>query len=170
MCQQRKFMFVVFLAIVGVTLLAFSSGQGASSSSNPAGTYLLTITFPPMTGVPPFQELLVLHENGTVSETNTTLHANSANPANPQFDFNGSDGYGAWRTGRHDTVALKFVKLVFDGDMNEHVGYLVVDATAAIDGGVFTGQESDVNMLMGTPTSVAAVRAAGSSSRLTATS
>ena len=103
-----------------------------------------------MTGVPPFQELLVLHENGTVSETNTTLHANSANPANPQFNFNGSDGYGAWRTGRHDTVALRFVKLVFDGDMNEHVGYLVVDATAAIDGGVFTGQASDVNMLMGT--------------------
>ncbi len=142
MCNKR-FMSVVFLAIVGVVLLVFSSGQAASSSSRPEGTFILTVT---AKGTPPFQELLTLHKGGTISETNTTLHPNSANPS---FPFNGGDGYGAWRRGPAGTVILKVVKMVFDGDTNEHVGYLVVDATALIVGDTFTNLESDVNILIG---------------------
>ncbi len=51
--------------------------------------------------------------------------------------------------GHGDTVVIKFVKLVFDGDTNEHIGYLVVDATALIENDQFTGLESDVNILIG---------------------
>ncbi len=142
MCNKR-FMVVVFLALVGVMFLVFSPGQAASSSSRPEGTFVLTVT--PM-DAPPFQELLTFHKGGTVSETNTTLHPNSSNEF---FAFNGSDGYGAWERGRGDTVVFKFVKLVFDGDTNEHVGYLVVDATALIEDDQFTNLESDVNILIG---------------------
>ncbi len=142
MCNKR-FMSVVFLAIVGVVVLIFSSGQAASSSSKPEGTFVLTVT--PM-GAPPFQELLTFHKGGTISETNTTLHPNSANEF---FPFNGSDEYGAWKRGPAGTVILKFVKMVFDGNTNEHIGYLVVDATALIAGDTFTNLESDVNILIG---------------------
>ncbi len=142
MCNKR-FMVVVFLALVGVMFLGFSPGQAASSSSRPAGTFILTVT---AKGTPPFQELLTLHKGGTISETNTTLHPNSANEF---FPFNGSDGYGAWQRGPAGTVILKFVKMVFDGETNEHIGYLVVDATALIVGDTFTNLESDVNILIG---------------------
>ena len=92
------------------------------------------------------EELLTLHKGGTVSETNTTLHPNSANPF---LNFNGSDGYGAWRRGPDGTVVLRFVKLLFDGDTNQLAGYLTVDATALIKGDQFTNVESDVNILLG---------------------
>ena len=112
------------------------------SSNSPEGTYLVTVTAP---GTPPFKELITLHAGGTLSETNTTLHPNSANPF---FPFNGSDGYGIWSRGSNKTVELKVVKMVFDAD-NAHIGYLVVEATALIDGDEFTNLESDVNILIG---------------------
>ena len=142
MCSKR-FMSVVFLAIVGVVLLVFSSGQAAPAFGSPEGTFILTVT---ATGTPPFQEMLTLHKGGTISETNTTLHPNSANEF---FPFNGSDGYGAWKRGPAGTVILKVVKMVFDGDTNQHVGYLVVDGIALIVGDTFTNLESDVNILIG---------------------
>lgn len=142
MCNKR-FMSVAFLAIVGVVLLVFSSGQAAPSLSRVEGTYILTVT---AKGTPPFQEIITLHRGGTISETNTTLHPNSANEF---FPFNGSDGYGAWKRGPGGTVILKVVKMVFDGDTNQHFGYLVVDAIALVAGGTFTNLESDVNILIG---------------------
>ena len=142
MCSKR-FMSVVFLAIVGVVLLVFSSGQAAPSLSRVEGTYILTVT---AKGTPPFQEIITLHRGGTISETNTTLHPKSANEF---FPFNGSDGYGAWQRGPAGTVTLKVVKMVFDGDTNQHFGYLVVDAIALIAGDTFTNLESDVNILIG---------------------
>ncbi len=39
--------------------------------------------------------------------------------------------------------------MVFDGATNDHVGYLVVEATARIEGDEFTNLESDVNILLG---------------------
>ncbi len=142
MCSKR-FMSVVFLAIAGVVVLVFSSGQAAPAVSSPEGTFILTVT---AKGTPPFQEIITLHKGGTISETNTTLHPNSANEF---FPFNGSDGYGAWEKAPGHTVVIKFVKMVFDGDTNEHIGYLVVDATALIAGDTFTNLESDVNILIG---------------------
>ncbi len=148
---NKQFVFVVFLLSVGVGVLAFtpsdaamsSNSELAMSSNNPVGTFILTVT---AEGTPPFKELITFHKGGTISETNTTLHPKSANPF---FPFNGSDGYGAWERGPQNTVVLKFVKMVFDGATNAHVGYLVVEATALIEGDEFTNLESDVNILIG---------------------
>ncbi len=148
---NKRIMIVVFLALVGVVLLVFSSGQATSPLSGSdetlgntvVGTFALTVTPP---GLPSFQGLLTFHPGGTVSETDASLHPNSANPF---FPFNGSDGYGAWELAYEDTVVFKFVKLVFDGETNEHIGYLVVDATALIAGDPYTGLESDANVLIG---------------------
>ena len=139
----KKSVFVVFLMCAGVGVLAFAPSPAMEPSSNPVGTYVLTVT---AAGAPTFREVLTLHPGGTISETNSTLHANSANPF---FNFNGSEGYGTWQRGPAKTVVLKIVKMVFDGDTNQHVGYLVVEATALIDGDSFTNLESDVNILLG---------------------
>ena len=140
---NKQFLFVVILLSVGVGLLAFTPGQPTMSSNNPEGTFILTVT---ASGAPVFKELITLHRGGTISETNTTLHPNSANPF---FPFNGSDGYGAWERGPGQTVVIKVVKMVFDGETNEHIGYLVVEATALIRDDEFTNLESDVNILIG---------------------
>ena len=139
----KKSVFVVFLMCAGVGVLAFAPSQVMEPSSDPVGTYVLTGT---SAGAPTFKEILTLHPGGTLSETNSTLHPNSANPF---FEFNGSEGYGTWRRGPRKTVVLKVVKMVFDGSTNEHVGYLVVEATALIEGDSFTNLVSDVNILLG---------------------
>lgn len=141
---NKRFLLVVFLLSVGVAVLTFTPSEATESSNNPEGTFILTVT---AAGTPSFKELLTLHRGGAISETNTTLHPNSANP--PAFPFNGSDGYGAWERGPGKTVVIKFVKMVFDGGTNEHVGYLVVEAIARIEGDEFTNLESDVNILIG---------------------
>ncbi len=142
--SKNKLMLLIVLSIAGMSLLGFTSawGDGGDQAGDVVGTYILTVT---AEGTPPFTELLTLHKGGAISETNTTLHPNSANPF---FAFNGSDGYGAWERGRENTVVFKFVKMVFDGVTNDHVGYLVVEATARIDGDEFTNLESDVNILL----------------------
>jgi len=140
--SKNRFTLLIVLSIAGMSLLGFTSARGGDQAGDVVGTYILTVT---AVGTPPFSELLTLHRGGTLSETNTTLHPNSANQF---FPFNGSDGYGAWKRGPENTVVIKFVKMVFDGD-NAHIGYLVVEAIARIDGDEFTNLESDVNILIG---------------------
>ena len=144
--SKKRFTLLIYVSIAGVSILGVTSVWGGGNgphANRVVGTYILTVT---ATGQPPFQELLTLHKGGTVSETNTTLHPNSANPF---FPVNGSDGYGAWERGTENTVVIKFVKMVFDGVTNAHIGYLVVEATARIEGDEFTNLESDVNILIG---------------------
>lgn len=102
-----------------------------SNGFSPSGAWLLTINYPAFVGIPPFQEMLVLHKGGTVSETNATLHANSANPG---FPFNASPGYGSWKNAGNHRAAFEFTKLLFDGLSNQHVGYLVVTGKLTIRG------------------------------------
>ncbi len=104
------------------------------------GTWLIDVVFPPETGVPGFKEIITFHPGGTLSESNTTLHANSANPF---FNFNGSDGHGTWRYKRNRRVSFKLVKLVFDGVTNEHIGYLRVTSTVSIDNGMLIQDAAD---------------------------
>ncbi len=144
--KKQNLVSIVLILILGAGVYALIPDEAAatlSSSSRPEGTFVLTVT-PPES--PSFQELLTFHKGGTISETNTTLHPNSAREF---FPFNGSDGYGAWKRGPGETVVLKFVKLVFDGETNDQIGYLVVEATASIDGDHYTNLESDVNILLG---------------------
>ncbi len=140
---NKKSVFVVFLMTAGVGVLAFAPSPAMEPSSNPVGTYVLSVS---SAAGPAFREVITLHAGGTISETNSTLHPNSANPF---FNFNGSEGYGTWQRGPAKTVILKVIKMVFDGDTNQHVGYLVVEATALIDGDSFTNIVSDVNILLG---------------------
>jgi len=143
--KKKNLVSLVLISILGAGVYTLIAGEAAAtspSSRKSEGTFIITVT----AGESTFQELLTLHEGGTISETNTTIHANSASEF---FPFNGSDGYGAWERGFGGTVVLKFVKLLFDGETNAHVGYLVVDATAIIDGDDFTNLESDVNILIG---------------------
>ena len=108
---------------------------------NVKGAYILTATNP---AFPPVKHLLTFHQGGTLSETNTISHANSAAPLNFA-----SDGYGAWQKGRRNTVDFRIVKLMFNRVTNAHAGYIVGEGTAAIDrDGIFSGA-LDVFILIG---------------------
>lgn len=127
---MRKNKFLRLLICV-VALGVITSAQ-ASHRSGPVGTWLLTVSFPEG-GPPPFKEFLVFHDNGTVTETNSTLHANSAlDPASP-LPLNGSIGVGAWKHIGKRMVKFRFVKLVFNAG-GIHEGYLVVSGKAKVRG------------------------------------
>lgn len=123
-----------FLLLVGAAAASEPPSQAGNQHANtyrPSGAWLLTINYPAFVGIPPFQEILVFHDGGTVSETNATLHANSANPG---FPFNASPGYGSWENAGDRRAAFEFTKLLFDGLTNQHVGYLVVSGKLTITG------------------------------------
>ncbi len=136
---------IIFSWILATAFVGAVSDVAVAEPCGPEGTFILTVP-PPVPGLPPVKELLTLHEGGTISETNTQVHANSATPF---FNFNGSDGYGSWARDTQHNVVFKIVKMLFDGDTNVHIGYLVVEGTASIDGEAFTVLQSEANLLVG---------------------
>ncbi len=143
MHEARRFL-VIGLSVLASAATAADTSQviqdhrPGNSSFRPVGAWLLTVTYPDFVGIPPFQETLVLHHGGTVSETNGLLHGNSANPA---FPFNGGDGYGSWHRAGGRNVAFRFTKLLYDGVTNQHVGYLRVTGTLRIVGDTASQQD-----------------------------
>ena len=135
------------LVLVIAALACFSTAQASFFHHSPVGTWLITVEFPEG-GPPPFKEFLVFNAGGTLTETNTTLHANSAlNPASP-LPLNGSMGSGAWKRIGKRTVKFTFIKLVFSAS-GVHEGYLRVSGKARINGNHWTG-EASTELLFGT--------------------
>lgn len=153
----------VQLALVCLLAMALLPAAQADSGSNPEGTWLLTVLFPG-DEPPPFQEFLVFHRDGTVSEHNSSLHANSAFPG--VFNLNGGPGFGVWQRGRTGKVEFTFWKMVFCGGQldpqtdfsgcvipNQFYGYLRVRARAIIRGDLYIQSDpadAFVDLLVGT--------------------
>ncbi len=109
---------------------------------DPTGMWHLIVDFPEM---PPFLEIMVFHQGGTLTESNTSLHGNSANPFSP---FNGSEGHGIWQINEDGTTSFAFQKMVFDAeDNNAPVGFLRVKGTAILDDGVWQDVESNTSIV-----------------------
>ena len=106
--------------------------DGPGRDRSPIGTWQLSIEFPGDPTIPPFAEFITIHRGGTLTETNTTLHANSANEF---FPFNGSAGQGLWKRGRHGSVDFRFRKFVFDGFTNQITGLLQVTGSFRAENG-----------------------------------
>lgn len=145
------------------------SAEAGNNAKNPVGTWLVEVSFPeapPGTppAPPPFMEFLTFHSNGTLAETNGSLHANPV-PFSP-LNITGSTGFGAWERARKGRVRFSFLKMVFCGpDFNpiddpgtaalgcmgpgQHLGYLRVRAEATLRGDAYTGGESFVDLLVG---------------------
>lgn len=138
---KRIALFAIIFSALTTTGVANADWGG-----RPVGTWLISVTFP-QPGPAPFTELLVFHQGGTVTETNTTLHANSADdPASP-LPLNGSIGAGAWKKAGKNRVKFTFVKLVFNAG-GQHEGYLRVSGTAKIRGNRFEGN-AETELLFG---------------------
>ena len=134
----------LFAIIIGA--LTTTGIANADRSVGPVGAWLVSVAFP-QPGPAPFTELLVFHRGGTVTETNTTLHANSADdPASP-LPLNGSIGAGAWKKAAKNRVTFSFVKFVFNTG-GQHEGYLRVSGTAKIRGNRFEGN-AETELLFG---------------------
>ena len=107
-------------------------------ADDPTGMWHLIIDFPDM---PPFLEILVFHQGGTLTESNFSLHGNSANPF---FPFNGSEGHGIWQLNDDGTTSFAFQKMVFDAEENNApIGFLRVKGKARLDGGIWEDIESN---------------------------
>ena len=72
----------------------------------------INCTGSPLPAPPPFAELATYATEGTVTETNTILDANSSG-LSAALPFNASDGHGAWESEGSEYKA-RFRKLVFD--------------------------------------------------------
>ena len=135
------------LVLIAVAFVGTSTANASDYHHKPVGTWLITVSFPEG-GPPPFKEFLVFNAGGTLTETNTTLHANSAlNPASP-LPLNGSMGSGAWKRIGKGKVKFTFIKLVFSAG-GVHEGYLRVSGKARINGNKWTG-EASTELLFGT--------------------
>ncbi|GEM_PF-4369243 len=111
---------------------------------SPVGLWHLVVDFPDP-AVPPFLEILVFHEGGTLSESNFLLHGNSANPFYP---FNGSEGHGIWRYNRDGSISFAFQKMTFDAENgNVPVGFLRVKGSAILDDGIWQDLESNTALV-----------------------
>ena len=138
----------VFALIAALTLVPATVQAGGKN--DPVGTWLITVSVPGGDGdlLPPpepFQQLVTFHKNGTVSETNNSLHANSEVPGET-LNFNGSDGQGVWDKGPKKTVRYRILKMVFDGFTDDFLGFLVMEGAAKIDGDVFTQSAQDASI------------------------
>jgi hypothetical protein len=158
-----------------ICLAVASVGPAHADGNNPVGTWLITVTFPDNPAgppaPPPFKEFLTLHHNGTLTETNTTLHAHPV-PGSP-LAITASEGFGAWERAPGGLVHFTFLKPVFcgpefDGDTffvlgtvlqapppydcsvpNLHLGYLRVRAQATFRGDSYSGGESWTELRIG---------------------
>ncbi len=155
-------------AIVGLMTTQGTAWASGNSGINPdpVGTWLLDVTF--LSGNPPtFKEMITLHANGTVTETNTTLNGASGFLPQPVFNLVGSDGQGAWRRLPGGRIGLSVTKLVFCGPApsliplpppappleicggssgalpGTHIGYLRVTWQATVSGGQLKVAPSD---------------------------
>ncbi len=143
MFNKRFLSVALVLAASMAAVMLTAAWRGVDDDGgNVRGSYIFTADNPAFA---PTKHLLTFHQGGTLSETNTISHANSAAP----FNF-ASDGYGAWQKGRRNTVEFRLVKLTFNRVTNAHTGYIVAEATAAIDNdGGLTGAW-EVFILIGT--------------------
>jgi hypothetical protein len=142
---------------LSIALGLVTSGAVADAGGrDPVGTWLVDVSFPPGPGVPPpFQEMITFDRDGTVSETNTSLHPGSANPF---FNYSGSDGHGVWERRPDGRIAWTVWKFVYcgpfhsgpglslgcnAGTVGRHVGYLRIRAISTVSGSTFSQQVAD---------------------------
>jgi len=138
----------IFALMIALSLMP--AGVLAGGKNDPVGTWLINVSVPGGDGdlLPPpepFQQLVTFHKNGTVAETNNSLHANSEVPGET-LNFNGSDGQGVWDKGPKKTVRYRILKMVFDGFTDDFLGFLVMEGAAKIDGDVFTQSAQDASI------------------------
>jgi hypothetical protein len=154
----------IFSGVLAAALLSPAAfGQAVDSAGvNPTGTWLVNVSFPPASGVPPFQEMITFHRDGTVSESNTTLYPGSANYF---LNYSGSEGKGSWGRYTGGRIAWTVHKFVFCGPnfapppipnpppglsvactpdkVGRHIGYLRIRAVSTVRGGSFSTQAAD---------------------------
>ena len=152
--ERKNVMIIRFATILLVLCLligpASADDDRGHSRCRITGTWLVDVDFPAIPGLH-FKQLLTLHKGGTLTETNSGLHANSfpgpVLPAGapPPPPLNGSDGHGSWKMLRGCRVQWSFLKMVYAGvDIplppphsilaKEHAGFLRVSGTARVMG------------------------------------
>ncbi|NHA14353.1 hypothetical protein [Thioalkalivibrio sp. XN279] len=155
--------------------------QAGNNANDPVGTWLVEVSFPALPPgappetpepPPPFMEFLTFHHNGTLAETNGSLHANPV-PLAP-LNLTASDGFGSWERIGGGKIRFSFLKMVFCGPgfehstdealaglgclfPGQHLGYLSVRAEATLRGDTYSGGQSSIELLLSTDLSSPAI-------------
>lgn len=86
---------------------AADAGAVSPADTNVVGSWVVTVTPDPASGVPPFKELYTFHGDGTLSEVDD-------NAPGPPFPF--TPGHGVWRRegGAKRTFSGRYLNLIYD--------------------------------------------------------
>lgn len=138
MNRRREFIKLApAVGALGITSAVLSAGKETrreeGNSILGAWTSIHTLPFPPGT----FREILSFADGGVIHETNSFLHTASNlnfSPFGLPSAVNGSDGVGNWWPVRPNKLAVRFRKLLFDGN-GLNFGDLLVTGTVMVDDG-----------------------------------
>lgn len=161
MNTSRRWAMALMISLLPAAAMA-NGGSSDGDRCDPVGTWSVNVTFPPESGLPPFNELLSLLPGGVVLETNSQLHPNSANAFLP---FNGSTGHGAWVRRANCRIKFKVLKQVFD-PTQQLLGFVRITVRAKIDGNTISNEvaDSNVELIFGTDPDAPPVMVFGGSS------
>lgn len=159
---------IALLVLIGFQLAEPAHAEEsrfASHRCRPVGTWIIDVSFPntptPISRSLEFKQMLTLHADRTLQETNTTLHPNSSpltSPAGVPPAF-GSDGFGTWKRMPGCRIQFSFLKFVYAGDPGMppmemenggpppegiHIGFFKVSGIARIMGNMYVAEEMQV--------------------------
>ncbi|HEV8237923.1 MAG TPA: hypothetical protein VGS57_00990, partial [Thermoanaerobaculia bacterium] len=109
--MKRLALFALALfAIAAGTAPAFAAAASpavAPADTNVVGSWVVTVTPDPASGVPPFRELFTFHADGTLTEVDD-------NAPGPPFPF--TPGHGVWQRerGAKRTFSGRYLNLIYD--------------------------------------------------------
>ncbi len=98
----------------------------ATETCNPVGTWVVNITSPPESFIPPISELVSFLPGGVVFETSSDLAKVT--------------GHGAWKRRPNCWIEFKVLKQIFDQSNIELLGYLRITVSARIVGNAYSSE------------------------------
>lgn len=106
--------------LVGAGCLDWKSVHASTESKNSAsivGTWIVDVDLG-VPGLPNIAGYLTLHQGGTLTETNVSIHNNAA-AYDPFVGGTGSDGHGYWKQIGPNRYSFEFQKLLYAGERTE---------------------------------------------------
>ena len=111
-------------------LLPFAAAATGTENCNPVGTWVVNVSSPPETFIPPISELISFMPGGVVLESSSDL---------PKVV-----GHGAWKRRPSCRIEFKVLKQIFDQANIELLGFVRITGKAKIVGNTFSSEPGEI--------------------------